>query len=104
MEFEAKKDETILPFTEKEINNKVVSKVQPVFPGKKQKHPKGDIYYNGILMTRVKLPNPHPNKSMNESKSKYIANALLLKHSQFNKLIKCTMKGGEYYKIISKYK
>ncbi len=84
-------------FTEKEIRNKILNKVNPTITHK-GKHWKGSIYLGGILISKVKIPNEHPT-IMKEKKSQYIARDLRLSDEQFNGLINCSIKGTEYYKI-----
>jgi len=86
-------------FTEKDIRNRIKSKLSPEIKKGRSKHEKGKIYLNGKMVAMVKIPNSH-NRKMKHSKSKYIASALNLTDDQFNDLIECPLSGKEYYKII----
>lgn len=85
-------------FTEKEIRNSILNKVQPTITHKGAKHWKCSIFLEGILISKVKVPNAHL-RIMKEKKSQYIAESLRLTDEQFNRLIECSMKGTEYYRI-----
>lgn len=89
-------DTKINDYKEKEIRNKILSKVNPEYINKKGKHWKGYIYINGKLETKVKIPNEHP-RIMKHSKSQFIARDLKLDDEDFNRLIDCPLKGPEYY-------
>jgi len=88
----------IKSFSEKTIRNRILNKVQPKVH-KGRKHDKGYIYLDGMLVTKIKIPNEHP-KIMHESKSKYLAADLRLNDSDFNSLIDCTLTGSDYYKLL----
>jgi hypothetical protein len=87
----------IKDFTEKEIRHSIKKKVHPkVFRGRND-HEKGYIYIDGVLITKVKIPNEH-DRIMRSSKSKWIAEALMLEDNDFNELVDCSLTGPEYYK------
>ncbi|MBW2011669.1 MAG: hypothetical protein JRI32_08550 [Deltaproteobacteria bacterium] len=87
---------SIKEYPEKEIRNKILSKIKPVVRKGRSKHDKGYIYVDGKLETKVKIPNNH-GKIMKESKSRYIAAALKLNDDEFNNLIDCPLTGPQYY-------
>lgn len=92
---------SIKTFSEKEIAKKILAKLKPERKSKRGSHRKRYIYLDGILITKVKIPNEH-NKNMYESKSKYIAKDLKLNDDQFNNLIECPLTGPKYYEILRK--
>lgn len=89
----------IKDFSEKDIRQKIKSKISPKVKKGRSKHEKGYISLNGQIVAKVKIPNAH-NRIMKHSKSQYIAQALRLTESQFNDLIDCPLSGKKYYKII----
>lgn len=89
----------IKDFPEKDIRQKIISKIDPKVKKGHSKHEKGYIYLNGILVAKVKIPNSHQ-RIMKASKSKYIASSLRLTDEQFNGLIECPLSGKKYYQII----
>lgn len=90
---------SIKAYSEKEIRNKILNKINPVVKKGRSKHDKGYIYVNGKLETKVKIPNDHE-KIMKESKSRYIAAALKLNDNEFNQLIDCSLRGPRYYDLL----
>ena len=90
----------IKDFTEKNIRNKIKSKISPEVKKRRSKHEKGKIYLDGKMVAIVKIPNAH-NRKIKHSKSKYIAVDLKLTDDQFNDLINCPLSGKEYYKILA---
>lgn len=84
-------------FTEKEIRNSILRKVNPKITHKR-KHWKGSIYLDDVFISKVKIPNEH-SRVMKEKKSQYIAKSLRLNAEQFNGLIDCSIRGTEYYQI-----
>ena len=88
-------------FSENEIRKKLLNKVDPGKINKKGKHWKGYIYHKDKLVAKIKIPNDHK-RIMKEKKSQYIARDLKLSDSEFNDLIKCPLKGKDYYKILDK--
>jgi hypothetical protein len=90
----------IRDFSEKEIRNAILNKVNPRITSK-GKHWKGSIFLDNVFIAKVKIPNEHP-RIMKEKKSKFIANSLRLNHIQFNDLVECTLKGTEYYILQNK--
>ena len=88
-------------YTEKEIRNKIINKVNPSIKKGRSKHQKGRIFIDGKVVARVKIPNDH-DRTMKESKTQYIASALRLTHEEFNGLIDCPITGPKYYKILKK--
>ena len=91
----------ILPFPEREIRKQIINKVKPTIPKSRGTHQKGHIFLNGKPVGKVKIPNNHSN-IMKETKSKFIAQSLKLEPREFNDLIKCPLKGAEYFKILKK--
>lgn len=83
-------------YSEKEIRNRIISKVNPVIKKGRSKHDKGKIYIDEKHITTVKIPNDH-SKIMKQSKSQYIASSLKLSHEEFNDLIDCPLTGSRYY-------
>lgn len=94
---------SIQDFSEKKIRNKILNKIKPTKIKKRSAHWKGYIFFDNILITKVKIPNSH-DKVMKESKSKFIAQDLKLTDSEFNNLVNCPLKGPHYYKILEKFK
>lgn len=90
----------IKDYTEKEIKNKILSKIKPKL-NKNPKHWRGDIYIGDKWVAKVKIPNDH-NRIMHQSKSQYIASDLRLNAQEFNNLIECPLKGPEYYQKLKK--
>ena len=86
-------------FSEKSIRLKIIDKLGRFINFDKNKHWKGDIYIDGVFIGTVKLPNDHP-KIMYHNKSKYIADSLKLEYAEFNRLVECPLKYGEYYDLI----
>ncbi|MFV1976191.1 MAG: hypothetical protein ACC651_10615 [Candidatus Scalindua sp.] len=90
---------SIKSYEEKEIRKAILKKVKPkINPGK---HGKGYIYIGKKLEAKVQIPNEHK-KIMHQSKSKFIARALKLNDENFNRLIDCSLKGPEYYTILTR--
>lgn len=92
---------TIKSFSEKEIRKNILNKVKPVVPKNRSKHQKGYIYLEGIVVSKVTIPNEH-SRIMHQSKSKYIAEDLKISSDEFNQLIECTLSGIEYYEKLKK--
>lgn len=90
----------IKDYTEKDIRNKILSKISPTIRSKRSKHPMGEIYVDGKYVAKVKIPNSHQ-KIMKHSKSQYIARDLKISNEDFNRLIDCPMKRTEYYDKLS---
>jgi hypothetical protein len=86
----------ISDFTEKQIREKLLSKIKPTIL-RGSKHQKGIIYLGDLAVARVKIPNSH-NRIMKPSKSQYIATSLRLEDDEFNDLIECPLTGPQYYK------
>jgi hypothetical protein len=86
-------------YSEKDIRNKIISKLNPEIKKRKSSHDKGYIRSGGKVVTKVKIPNSHT-RLMRKSKSQFIATALRLNDDQFNDLIDCPLKGPEYYEIL----
>jgi hypothetical protein len=93
-------NDDIKPFPEKEIRGQIIRKIKPKIPKSRSKHAKGYIYLNGIEVSKVKIPNHH-DRIMKKSKSRYIAEDLMLNPTEFNDLIECPLKGTKYYKILA---
>lgn len=91
----------IKDFSEKNIRNAILNKINPKVINKNGKHWKGSIYLNDKFILKVKIPNEHL-RIMKPSKSMFIAQSLRLTDSEFNELIECTLKGTEYYNIQAK--
>lgn len=89
----------IKQYTEKEIRNSILSKVEPKIKKGRAKHDKGYIYIDGELAGKVKIPNNH-NRIMKERKSQYIAHSLNLEDDEFNDLIDCPLTGPKYYDLL----
>lgn len=90
----------IKDFTEKEIRDKILSKIKPTIISKKAPHWRGRIFLDKKLIGKIKIPNAH-SRIMKESKSKRIARDLSLTHKEFNDLIDCPLKGKDYYNKIA---
>ncbi len=86
-------------YKEKEIRNKIISKVKPEIRKGRSKHAKGYIRVDGKVVTKVKIPNDHE-KIMKQRKSQYIAAALRLNEDEFNALIDCPLTGPGYYELL----
>lgn len=91
----------IKDYPEKEIRNKIISKLNPEIKRNRSPHDKGYIRFNGKVVAKVKIPNSH-SRIMRHSKSQYIATALRLNDFQFNDLIDCPFKGSDYYNLLEK--
>ena len=91
----------IKDFEEKEIRYSILRKIKPEITHK-GKHWKGSIYLEGRLIGKVKIPNNHK-RIMKQNKSKFIAAALNLTHTQFNDLVDCTLNNKEYYQLMRNY-
>jgi hypothetical protein len=91
-------ENTISDFTEKQIRDSIIGKLKPEIRAG-SKHQKGRIYLGEIVVARVKIPNSHK-RVMYHSKSKHIAEALKLEYREFNDLVKCTLTGPQYFKIL----
>jgi len=91
----------IKDYREKDIRNKIISKIKPEIRKGRGKHQKGAIYLDGKLEARVKLPNDH-DKIMKRKKSQYIASTLKLQNGEFNDLIDCPLTGPRYYDLLRK--
>jgi hypothetical protein len=89
----------IRDFTEKEIRNKIKSKLNPSIQSKRGSHEKGYIFLDGKLVTKVKIPNNHI-RIMKPSKSSFIATALKLEAQEFNDLIECPLTGPQYEELL----
>lgn len=92
----------IKDFKEKQIREKILNKVNPKIQKGQGKHNKGYVFLNGVLITKVKIPNNHE-KLMRHSKSKYIAGDLRLSPEDFNDLIQCPLTGPNYYKKLQNW-
>ena len=93
---------SIKPYREKDIRNKILSKIKPtIMKPKRGKHDKGQIFIDGKLTAKVKVPNNH-NRIMKKTKSQYIAIDLQLKDHEFNALIDCSLTGPQYYALLRK--
>ncbi len=89
---------SIKDYKESEIRASIKKKV----PGKIRKsrsasHNKLYILLDKEYVRRVTLPNEHP-RIMRNSKSKYIADDLMLKPDEFMELIDCDLSGSQYLK------
>jgi hypothetical protein len=84
-------------YSEKKIRQSILNKINPSIQN--GKHDKGYIYIDGVLITKVKIPNNHK-RTMHNSKSKYIARNLRLTDDEFNALNDCTLTGAEYYRTL----
>jgi hypothetical protein len=91
----------IKDYKEKDIREKIISKVNPQIRKGRSKHSKGYVKVEGRVVTKVKIPNAHE-KIMKESKSQYIATALRLSEDEFNSLIDCPLTGPKYYALLRK--
>lgn len=91
----------IKDYPEKEIRNKIISKLEPEIKKKRSPHDKGYIRSGGKVVAKVKIPNAH-SRIMHHSKSQYIATSLRLSDLQFNDLIDCPLKGSDYYNFLEK--
>lgn len=89
----------IKDFKESKIRNAILTKAKPIINSKRSKHDKGLIYIEGQVVARVKIPNNHQ-RIMKPSKSKYIAEALRLKESDFNSFVECSLKSKGYFNIL----
>lgn len=89
----------IKPYKEKEIRDKIITKVAPQIKSGRSKHSKGYVKIEGRVVTKVKLPNAHE-RIMKQSKSQYIATALRLEHDEFHSLIDCPLTGPQYYELL----
>jgi len=94
---------SIQDFSEKNIRNSILKKINPSNINKRGKHWKGYIYIDTVLITKVKIPNSH-DRVMKEKKSHYIAQSLKLTDTEFNDLVNCPLKGPRYYKILEDFK
>jgi hypothetical protein len=90
----------IKDYSEKQIREKIINKLQPEIKKGRSAHDKGLIKLNGKVQLRVKLPNSHAKKIMKHSRSQLIASALKLDDEQFCDLIDCPLKGPEYYRLL----
>jgi len=88
-------------FSEKEVRKAILHKISPTIVSKNAPHWRGKIYVDGSFFGTVKIPNAHKN-SFGPAKAKNIAKQLGIDQNQYNELISCTLKGKEYYNIISK--
>ena len=68
---------------------------------KRGKHDKGQIFIDGKLIAKVKIPNNH-DRIMKKTKSQYIATDLQLKDDEFNALIDCPLTGPQYITLLKK--
>ena len=91
----------IYNFTEKDIRNAILTKASLEKINKNGKHWKGYIYYDHILIGKVKIPNDH-NRIMHENKSKYIAADLKLNIKEFNSFVECTFTQNDFTNHLSK--
>ncbi len=89
---------SIKKLREKDINKAIRNKLKPKSYGD-QKHTKGYIELDGIIVAKVKIPNEHP-RFMSHKKTKYIALDLLLEDSEFESLIDCLLTGPKYFDLI----
>jgi hypothetical protein len=89
-------------FKEKQIRDKILNKIKPTIQRGQGKHNKGYIYLDGVLLTKVKIPNSH-DRLMKPSKSQYIAQALKISEEEFNDLIDCPLTGPKYYEKLKKW-
>jgi hypothetical protein len=85
-------------FTEKQIREAIIGKIKPLVPTG-CKHQKGVVYLEGMAVATITIPNSHK-RVMHHNKSKHIAAALKLECREFNDLVKCTLTGPKYYKIL----
>lgn len=91
---------SIPPYTEAEINQKILNKIKPTQFKKRRGDPKGIVKIDGKKVLTFRYPNPHRGKTMYHEKSKYIAEALKLQHDEFTQLIDCDLSGADYYDIL----
>jgi len=89
-------------FTEKEIRKSLLNKIDFIIV-KNPGHWKGKIFLNDVLISKIKIPNPH-NKHFGKGKIKVLRKSLCLSLSQFNDLINCPLKKHEYYQILENFK
>jgi len=86
-------------FTERQIADSILTKINPKRKRKSGKHSKRYIYIGNTLVGKVKVPNKH-DRIMKENKSQYIAQDLKLSDENFNDLINCPLTGPKYYELI----
>ncbi|HMV42110.1 MAG TPA: hypothetical protein PK079_00680 [Leptospiraceae bacterium] len=84
-------------FTEKEIREKILTKVDPQNINKDGKHWIGEIILNNVFINKVKIPNSHKD-TMFHNKTKKIAEDLCITNDEFTDLIDCSLSGKDYYK------
>ena len=93
----------ISDYTEGNIRNKIINKVNPKIRKGRSKHSKGLIYLGEKLVSKVKIPNNH-DRIMKPKKSQFIALALKLDDDEFNSLMDCPMTGPKYYQLLEEKK
>ena len=86
-------------YPEKKIRKQIINKINPIIKKSRSSHQKGYVYLNGILITKVKIPNEH-DRIMKKSKSQFIASSLRLSYEELNDLIDCSMSGKKYLKLL----
>lgn len=87
-------------FTEKEIRDSILKKIDPAIKKSRASHNKGCISIDDKIVLRIKIPNPHAQKYFGHKKAKRLAESLKLDHDEFNHLINCHLTGSGYYELL----
>jgi hypothetical protein len=86
-------------YREKDIREAIIEKAKPDVKNKKAPHWKGAIYVGEVFVGNVKIPNDHP-RIMHRNKWQFIARSLRLDDDQFDRFVKCSLKGHQYRTIL----
>lgn len=87
-------------FTEKEIRDAILRKIDPKIEKSRAAHDTGYISLEGKTLLRFKIPNPHK-KDFYPNKAKRLADSLKLNfQDEFHDLIACPLTGAKYYELL----
>jgi hypothetical protein len=90
-------------FSERQIGTTIRNKAHPYIVKRRNTHDIGFIYVDDVLVTKVKIPNGH-NKEVSVGLTDDIAKSLRLNRDQYNRFMRCPMKGSEYLDHLRQFK